>query len=430
MNYDSKLDLSQYQDPYYQALTSKPCLVNSIHPAIQDDNWEISESTLEQTRTFLEVTTLARQLATLFLTTPSLQDWWLHTMSGVKTINQETGAAVLERCSNEVAASKHVELRSILVNSNFGIKCYILRREDGYNNEALALVQDEQACYFDRSNREYFLRHHPVVIWINRGFCDFAIHCFDKAPLYCQENFLVKLALNLFHELAHVVYGYHRTDLILGEVNLGALHHGQESVPEMGHSWESWLIGDATKAIHAACPTEPMEWLLKTLSPIRTYDCQMKRHGLIPEQWHHNHFFNTYTASGPVNMRLMLKLLESTTWNEIAVKGPVWFRDGPVLFPSILERRQLLENHLEAHTWDDAFVMPESTPECEEWDFLYSDTADWPSLTWLKLTAYRDAGDKWLTKQGFDPKTLRAPCVKDDIKPDMNNLFRRTPCEL
>ncbi|KAF2432975.1 hypothetical protein EJ08DRAFT_658612 [Tothia fuscella] len=346
-------------------------------------------------------------------------------MTGTKLV-PESGAATLKKSLDNSIQPKTAGLTSKLEYPAFGIKFRVQGLDDTrFETDTHGQTFFDFERRFNRCEKEHYLHCTPTVVIINRSYYDFAIQTFEKAPRFSQQAFLVEFALVLAHEMAHAVYRTFHPDLEMGEINTEALHSGHESVSEMGRSWESWLLGSTNKCLWFHSIGTPFGWWLQELSPERSEYCGMKHLDMqsgIP--------INIHTAQGNSRMDTMLKLLDSITWEDIAVKRPTWFVEEQVFLPSALERRQLLEDFVGSRRLTSPpgadFKIESSDVEL----LLYDENQDFSILPMEMLPPYLQTANSWFAEQGIDIKTTAGPLRMQNTNSTSWEMSSRSRCEI
>ncbi|KAF2432972.1 hypothetical protein EJ08DRAFT_695007 [Tothia fuscella] len=208
-----------------QALPSCMDLNNPVHPAYERDRWILEGLSEERIDKFWNNTKLARQLATRFLTTESLQGFWLHLMTAAKTLDRKSGISVLEKIPDEASQRWEGQLQDVQLGA-----VPVKSRMDWSREEVVMQTISKP------------------VISINKVFLVFAVNKYDRKSEHSRQVFQVQFAMVLTHEMAHALCAIYQPLSEFGDINNEPLHHVEDVVPGMGRSWESWLFGVRPKS--------------------------------------------------------------------------------------------------------------------------------------------------------------------------------------
>ncbi|KAF2432980.1 hypothetical protein EJ08DRAFT_658617 [Tothia fuscella] len=371
-------------------------LTNSIHPIVLRKNWRINEYTKEQGELFFEVTRPARQLATRFLRTPKLQGWWLHTMTSHKLMDDATGVTILAKDISGSANVRRERAKHALVRSTFGITMKIAsakqEKDHLVKRAAWGLTTRVKDTEHDPMG-ELAFRHKAIHVSITRRVLDYVIEEYEQAPQHMQQLFQIQLAYLIVHELAHAIYIHHHP-IFRSEINKESLHSLHEILPEMGYSWDSWLLGTPHLRTQFHKLGKDLKWDLKLLAPQRDpQDGSMKLYR--PEKSEHGPSDPVKAYGGDYNIRRMLQLLEEDSWQEIELVGLEWFRHGGLLVPSDMVSYWALKQEIDHRS------NPGSSSESQD---VVSDKADTQEPKELHRAPDACLGFDWSTASA---RTLR-----------------------
>ncbi|KAF2432973.1 hypothetical protein EJ08DRAFT_695008 [Tothia fuscella] len=315
-------DLSAFATAHWQDMTSPMDLDNGIHPAFCIDDWEI-DTTPKLKAKFKNNSAFACRLATKLLTTQSLEDFWLHIMAASKKYDQMTGISVLEKCPiaeyNAMVNPSRAQLETYTHDLKFSVRDLGGGRWGLTSTASPSLVKG--------------LIPNTVVVGTPMTLA--------WSPAFSKEAYQLQLALIMVHEFAHAIGHSFHPYTLLGETDTEPLHSASDPVPEMGHSWETWLLGGKIpKMSKIGILGGPSCWRVKELSPIRTAEGAKQIHAHLSGKARADYPYPWEVPGGLQNMKTMLRLLSKGTWAEIEVKGRQWFQDEKALLRSKFEEYQ------------------------------------------------------------------------------------------
>jgi hypothetical protein len=295
-------------------------LDNKIHAIFAPIGWREFPSD-EVKEKWLKTISPALQLATLFITTDSLLDWWARTMFGHEITDRATGTRFLhqrlagEKWNKEVENTfQHLSQGRIAFVSSRWCENEASSNDFEAQGSAGGIIRQDSNGN-PRRNRKTGELSRRYAITLNDEFYKCVAHEFDTWTLERKKIFLIHLACVLTHELAHVAYMATRADhTVIGSDGkwkkvLEPCHSGTEPKAELGLSWEASILGGT--------------------SPIRfSVSRKAFREGEIP-LWRkvRDETQETLRAGwGYLNKKKYLSLLDKEKWEEIKMRGRDAFR--------------------------------------------------------------------------------------------------------
>ncbi|KAF2433397.1 hypothetical protein EJ08DRAFT_694674 [Tothia fuscella] len=311
-------------------------LDNEIHPLLQAHNWrqnnphdEIEGTAIIQ---WLRIVSPALQLASLYISTDCLLEWWSHLFFAAKRRDDFTGKIYLstEHSINEKRDMTNETKDKLLKMAISGTKFSFTSLESAWGTSGVAyeapdgymayIVGDKMLPWRDdqwtptnlTSRRtEDFKRVYTIELdtwWLHYGLNEFS-----KASTQNQVTYLYGLAKLICHELAHSAWLH--VDMgpkpDFQRVGPEPFHQSYDPTSHLGDSWESSMLPKTKEFLG-----EP----LKTKFKKQGKDIHLLRGIWAPPRPGRNEtYYLQFKRS--VCWISLLSLFSSTTWEKINTSG-------------------------------------------------------------------------------------------------------------